>query len=88
MDYQFPFAGKVKVRFKSPRQALRPNLFYCQKGDSMDYESYHVEVYTTDGNRVCIRQELGGHEDKIILHPQQIPMIIKWLKILANDTIS
>jgi hypothetical protein len=54
----------------------------------MDYESYHVEVYTTDGNRVCIRQELGGHEDKIILHPQQIPMIIKWLKILANDTIS
>jgi hypothetical protein len=54
----------------------------------MDCESYHVEIYITKGDMVCIRQEDGDSEDRIILHPHQIPVLIKWLKVAATDALS
>lgn len=47
----------------------------------MDKIMYGVKVYTSEEGFICLEQEDFGHDNSIILlHPDQIDLIFKWMQ--------
>jgi hypothetical protein len=47
---------------------------------------YGVAVYVSDENNVCIKQEYPNDDESIIiLHPNQVDTVIKWLKEAKDE---
>jgi len=54
----------------------------------MEKKLFDIKVYTSDENYICIEQEDFGHDNAVILlHPDQIELLFKWLKEAQQEII-
>ena len=52
----------------------------------MEKNLFDIKVYTSDKGYICIEQEdFGNDASVIILHPEQIDLLYKWLKEAKAD---
>lgn len=54
----------------------------------MDCEFEHAKVYVGDNGYVCIQQDTRGETETIILHPEQVSVLVKWLERAAMEALS
>jgi len=54
----------------------------------MEKKLFDIKVYNSDENYICIEQEDFGHDNAVILlHPDQIELLFKWLKEAQQEII-
>jgi hypothetical protein len=47
--------------------------------------AFSVEVYPNTRGEVVIKQEMDCEELVVVIHPDQVPMLITWLKVTAEE---
>lgn len=49
-------------------------------------EMQQIKVYVSDESYICISQDhFGGDDSVIVIHPEQIDLLIKWLKEAKDE---
>jgi hypothetical protein len=51
----------------------------------MDKSLFGFRIYTSDSGNVVITQDTGREENVVILKPEQIPLLVSWLKEAASE---
>lgn len=51
-----------------------------------EIEMHQLKVYLSDKNYICIEQsDYGGDDTIIVIHPDQVDTLIKWLNEARNE---